>query len=92
MERSGTHDKPQTPHQREPDPQEAANRPLEAKDRAPIDDPDRDPHAALNNPVGEPDPAATADPYDDNPEAQGDRPPAGEFRGPGPEPDDTESQ
>lgn len=88
MERSGTPDKPQTPHQRDPDPQEGANRPLEAKDRPPIDDPDRDPHAALNNPVSEPDPAATADPYDQDPEAQGDQPPAGEFPGPGPEPDD----
>ena len=72
MERSGTSEKPQTPHQRDPDPQEGANRPLEAKDRPPIDDPDRDPHAALNNPVGEPDPAATADPYDSDPHSQGD--------------------
>ena len=88
MERSGTGDKPQTPHQRNPDEQEGANRPLEAKDKPPITDPDRDPHAALNNPVGEPDPAATADPYDSDPSAQGDQPPPGEFPGPGPEPGD----
>jgi hypothetical protein len=72
VERSGTPEKPQTPHQREPDPQEAANRPLEAKDRPPITDADREPHAALNNPVGEPDPAATADPFDPDPQSQGD--------------------
>jgi hypothetical protein len=43
-------------------------------------------------PLGEPDPAATSDPYDPDPEAQGDQPPAGRFPGPGPEPidDDTE--
>jgi len=62
-----------TPNQREYDPQEAANRPLEAKDKPPIDDPDRDAHAALNNPVGDADPAATADPFDPDPESQGDR-------------------
>ena len=62
----------QAPHQREPDPQEAANRPLEAKDQPPNTDPDRDPHAALNHPVGEPDPAATSDPYNEDPEAHGD--------------------
>jgi len=60
------------PHQREYDAQEGVNRPLEAKDKPPVQDPDRDPHAALNNPVGEPDPAATADPFDPNPESQGD--------------------
>ena len=64
----------QAPHQRDPDPQEAADRPLEAKDRPRVIDPDRDPHASLNNPVGEPDEAATADPYDHDPEAQGDSP------------------
>jgi hypothetical protein len=53
----------------------------------PPDDPDRDPHAALNTPVGEPDPAATTDPYEDDPEAQGDPPPPGRYRGPGPEPE-----
>ena len=74
------------PHQRGWDEQEEANRPLEAKDKPPINDPDREPHAALNNPVGDPDPAATADPYDTDPTAQGEKPPAGEFPGPGPEP------
>ena len=73
VERTGTGDKPQTPHQREPDEQEGANRPLVAKDRPPVTDPDREPHAGLNNPVDDdPDPAATADPYDKDPEAQGD--------------------
>jgi len=76
----------QAPNQRDPDPQEGANRPLVPKDRPPNTDPNRDPHAELNNPVGEPDPAATSDPYDDDPEAQGDTPPAGEHPGPGPEP------
>ena len=51
------------PHQREPDPQEAADRPLEPKDKPPVTDPNRDPHAALNNPVGEPDPTSDTDPY-----------------------------
>jgi hypothetical protein len=78
----------QAPHQRPYDEQEGADRPLEAKDRPRIDDPDRDPHAALNNPVREPDPAATADPYDTDPAAHGDQPPAGEFPGPGPEPNE----
>ena len=53
----------QAPHQREPDPQEAADRPLEPKDKPPVTDPNRDPHAALNNPVGEPDPNSDTDPY-----------------------------
>jgi hypothetical protein len=69
---SNRNEKEEAPHQRPYDPQEEANRPLEAKDRPPITDPDRDPHAALNNPVGEPDPAATSDPFDPDPEAQGD--------------------
>ena len=64
----------QAPNQREPDPQDTADRPLAAKDRPPNTDPDRDPHATLNNPVGEPDEAATSDPYDPDPEAQGDNP------------------
>jgi hypothetical protein len=71
-ERSSTNERPEAPHQRPYDPQEEANRPLEAKDKPPITDPDRDPHAALNNPVGEPDPDATADPFDTDPESQGD--------------------
>ena len=70
---SSRNERRQAPHQREYDEQEGANRPLEAKDKPPIDDPDRDPHAALNNPVGEPDPDATADPFDPDPESQGDR-------------------
>jgi hypothetical protein len=70
---SSRNERPQAPHQREYDEQEGANRPLEAKDKPPIDDPDRDPHAALNNPVGEPDADATADPFDPDPESQGDR-------------------
>ena len=65
-------EKEEAPHQRPYDPQEEANRPLEAKDKPPNTDPDRDPHAALNNPVGEPDPAATSDPFDPDPESQGD--------------------
>jgi hypothetical protein len=65
-------EKEETPHQRPYDPQEEADRPLEAKDRPPVEDRDRDPHAALNNPVGEPDPAATSDPFDTDPESQGD--------------------
>ena len=86
-ERHDTNEKVYAPHQRPYDPQEDADRPLEAKDRPPVEDRDRDPHAALNTPVGEPDPAATSDPYDPDPEAQGDAPEPGEFRGPGPEPD-----
>lgn len=82
------HDQRQAPHQREPDPQEGEDRPLEAKDRPPVEDSDRDPHASLNNPVGEPDAAASADPYDTDPESQGDTPPPGEFPGPGPEPEE----
>jgi hypothetical protein len=61
----------QAPHQREPDPQEGANRPLEPKDKPPIDDPDRDPHASLNNPVGEPDPTSDTDPYQETNDEQG---------------------
>lgn len=41
-------------HQRPPDPQEAADRPLEPKDGARRD---------LANPVGEPDPTSDTDPY-----------------------------
>jgi hypothetical protein len=91
-DRSGRNERPEAPHQRPYDEQEASDRPLEPKDRPPNTDRDRDPHAALNRPVGEPDPAATSDPYDTDPEAQGDQPPAGKFPGPGPEPidDDTE--
>jgi hypothetical protein len=87
-QRTSNNEKPEAPNQRPYDEQEAANRPLEAKDKPPIEDPDRDPHAALNTPVGEPDPAATADPYDIDPESHGDQPPAGEFPGPGPEPNE----
>jgi len=73
-------------HQRPADPQDEADRPLEAKDRPP--EPGRDPHDALNRPVGEPDPAATSDPFDPEPESQGDTPPPGKFPGPGPEPEE----
>jgi hypothetical protein len=79
-------EKPYAPHQRPSDEQEGADRPLVPKDRPPVLDPDRDPHAALNTPVGEPDPAADADPYD--PDAQSDPPPPGRFPGPGPEPEE----
>jgi hypothetical protein len=79
------HEPRHAPHEREPDPQEGANRPLEAKDRPPLTEEGRDPHAALNKAVGDPDPAATADPYDPDPESQGDTPPPGQFPGPGPE-------
>jgi len=87
-DRTNRNERESAPHQRPYDPQEDANRPLEAKDRPRVEDPDRDPHAALNTPVGEPDPAATSDPYDTDPMSQGDTPPPGEFPGPGPEPDD----
>lgn len=53
-------------HERPPDPAEAADRPLERKERDAPDpgpDPDRDPHHALNHPVGEPDETADSDPY-----------------------------
>ena len=70
--RTSRYEKPEAPHQRPYDEQEDADRPLEAKDRRPVDDRDRDPHAALNHPVGEPDPAATSDPFDPDPESQGD--------------------
>ena len=71
-DRTNRTERPQAPHQRAYDEQEESNRPLEAKDRPPSTDPDRDPHAALNNPVGEPDPDATSDPFDPDPESQGD--------------------
>ena len=87
-ERSGRNERPEAPHQRPYDEQEAADRVLEPKDKPPIEDADRDPHAALNTPVGEADPAATTDPYETDPEAQGDVPAPGKFRGPGPEPED----
>ena len=53
----------QAPHQRDPDEQEGANRPLEPKDKPPVEDDERDPHAGLNTPVGEPDPTSDTDPY-----------------------------
>jgi hypothetical protein len=53
----------QAPHQRDPDEQEGANRPLEPKDKPPVEDRDRDPHAGLNTPVGDPDPTSDTDPY-----------------------------
>jgi hypothetical protein len=64
-------------HERPPDPQEAADRPLE--DKAPpaagsgpghepgggeVPEDERDPHHGLSNPVGEPDPTSDADPYE----------------------------
>ena len=67
------HEPRQAPHERAPDPQEGEDRPLEAKDRPPDHDSERDPHESLNKPVGETDPDATADPYDTDPESQGDR-------------------
>ena len=54
----------QAPHQRPPDPVEASDRPLVDKSRNTTPDPERDPHAPLNNPVGEPDPTSDSDPYD----------------------------
>lgn len=54
----------QAPHQRPPDPAEEAGKPLVDKTRDMSPDPDRDPHAALNNPVGEPDETADSDPYE----------------------------
>jgi len=77
-------------HERPPDPAEAADRPLEPKERPVPLDPERHrtqpPHHRLNKPVGEPNPAADSDPYEPNPEAE-DPPPAGQFPGPGPEPE-----
>jgi hypothetical protein len=57
-------ERPETPHQRPPDPAEAADKPLVDKTRHTEPDPDRDPHAALNHPVGEPDPTADSDPFE----------------------------
>lgn len=57
------HEQRQAPHQRPPDPAEEAGLPLVDKASPNFPDPDRDPHAALNNPVGEPDPTADSDPY-----------------------------
>ena len=54
-------------YQRDPDPAEAADRPLESRasneplhvtDDVPADHDPADPHHALNTPVGEPDPTA----------------------------------
>jgi hypothetical protein len=53
----------QAPNQRDPDEQEGANRPLESKDKPPMEDRERDPHAGMNNPVGAPDPTSDSDPY-----------------------------
>lgn len=58
------HEKRQTPHQRPPDPAEAADKPLASKTRANVPEPGRDPHHVLNNPLGEPDPTADSDPYE----------------------------
>jgi hypothetical protein len=65
-------------NERPPDPAEAADRPLERKERdqadpGPVHEPgagvppkhDHDPHHALNRPVGEPDETADSDPYGD---------------------------
>jgi hypothetical protein len=55
-------------NERPPDPAEAADRPLERKERDPPDpgpDRDRDPHHVLNRPVGERDETADSDPYGD---------------------------
>jgi hypothetical protein len=83
--RTSRQEKPETPHQRPYDPAEEAGAPLVSKNRAPEADPERDPHAALNNPVGEPDPTADSDPFDPDP---ADPPPPGKFPGPGPEPEE----
>lgn len=57
-------DQRQAPHQRPPDPAEVPGQPLVDKNRDSFPDPDRDPHAPLNNPVGEPDDTADSDPYE----------------------------
>lgn len=49
-------------NQRPPDPQEAADRPLESKDGA---------RRSLSNPVGEPDATSDTDPYAEGPGAPG---------------------
>ncbi|HET9102474.1 MAG TPA: hypothetical protein VFN55_03910 [Solirubrobacteraceae bacterium] len=85
--RPGTRHDTERHHERDPDPAEAADRPLEP--RAPADplnateedalQPPGDPHHRLNTPVGEPDPAADSDPYraptpdDDSDRASGTR-------------------
>jgi hypothetical protein len=75
-------------YERNPDPAEAADRPLEPKSSSqPLhrtDEPGdaeraQDPHHSLNTPVGEPDPDADSDPYrtptadDDDDHASGTR-------------------
>jgi hypothetical protein len=76
----------QAPHERPPDPAEAADRPLEPKTKRP-EEPGDDPHHSLNKPLGEPDATADSDPYEPHPEDE-DPPPPGRFPGPGPEPEE----
>lgn len=70
--RSGSGE-PERIYERDPDPAEAADRPLEPKwtsheladrDEPQAGDTDRDPHGGLNTSVGEVDPAADSDPYE----------------------------
>ncbi len=69
---TGPRHEPERVYERNPDPAEAADRPLEPKSSsAPLhatDEPDdaeqaQDPHHALNTHVGDPDPDADSDPY-----------------------------
>ena len=70
--RTGPRHEPERIYERDPDPAEASDRPLEPKSSSePLhatDEPDdseraQDPHHALNTHVGEPDPDADSDPY-----------------------------
>ncbi len=82
-------------HERPADPAEVADRPLEPKERPePVDPEERrseSPHHRLNKQISEPNPAADSDPYEPHPEAE-DPPPAGQFPGPGPEPEVLEEE
>jgi hypothetical protein len=86
--RTGPRHEPERIYEREPDPAEAADRPLEPKSSTEsLHDADepvaaeqaQDPHHRLNTPVGDPDPDADSDPYrtatpdDDDDRASGTR-------------------
>ena len=86
--RTGPRHEPERVYERDPDPAEAADRPLEPKssseplhatDEPNDSQPAQDPHHALNTHVGAPDPEADSDPYrtptaeDDDDHASGTR-------------------
>jgi hypothetical protein len=85
---TGPRHEPERIYERDPDPAEAADRPLEPKssserlhrsDEPVASEQTEDPHHALNTPVGEPEPDADSDPYrtstpeDDDEHASGTR-------------------